>query len=332
MTLVVGIDIGSTYTKAVMMDETRGVQATAIRRSGYKPAAAAAAVYEDLLVKAGVAKGDVTYVATSGYGRYMVPFRHTQITELTCHALATAYHFLQVRTILDIGGQDIKAIRIDERGRVRAFRLNDKCAAGTGAFLEKTARYLGLTTGDIGPYALRSTQPVEISSVCAVFAESEVINHLSTGVAPEDIMQGAIVALAGRAVQLMKRVGLEKDFALAGGMTQNAAMVAAIEAKLGTPLNLPPQGLGQLNGAFGAALLGLRRVERLLAEGASIPAPGGADAEEQGAHTAHRWSAYVPTIQDRGAGPHEATPVLPLINISPSRRDGKGGHISQAVK
>jgi (R)-2-hydroxyacyl-CoA dehydratese activating ATPase len=294
MMLVVGIDIGSTYTKAVMMDETKGVRATAIRRSGYKPASAAAAVYEDLLANAGVAREEVTYVATSGYGRYMVPFRHTQITELTCHALATVYHFPQVRTILDIGGQDIKAIRIDERGRVRAFRLNDKCAAGTGAFLEKTARYLGLTTADIGPYALRSTMPVEISSVCAVFAESEVINHLSTGVAPEDIMQGAISALAGRAVQLMKRVGLEKEFALAGGMTRNAAMVAALEAKLGASLHLPPQGLGQFNGAFGAALLGLRRVERLLAEGREIPPPG----SEGLVQAARRWSLFVQAAQE----------------------------------
>ena len=219
MILVVGIDIGSTYTKAVLMDETRQVRATALRRSGYKPAVAAVAVYDDLIEKAGVTKNDIHYIATSGYGRYMVPFRHTQITELTCHALAISYHFPQARTILDIGGQDIKAIRIDDRGRVRAFRLNDKCAAGTGAFLEKTTRYLGLTTADIGPYALRSTRPVEISSVCAVFAESEVINHLSTGIAPEDIMQGAISALAGRALQLIKRVGLEKEFALAGGMT-----------------------------------------------------------------------------------------------------------------
>jgi predicted CoA-substrate-specific enzyme activase len=332
MILVVGIDIGSTYTKAVLMDETKSVRATAVRRSGYKPAAAAAAVHQDLLMNAGVAKEDVTYVATTGYGRYMVPFRHTQITELTCHALATAYHFPQVRTILDIGGQDIKAIRIDERGRVRAFRLNDKCAAGTGAFLEKTARYLGLQTGDIGPYALRSTQPVEISSVCAVFAESEVINHLSTGVAPEDIMQGAIAALAGRAVQLMKRVGLEKELALAGGMTQNAAMVAAIEAKLGAALNLPPQGLGQLDGAFGAALLGLRRVERLLAEGASIPTPGGADAEEHGIPAAHRWSAHVPAAQDRGADARGMTPAAHLINIPLSRKDGQRGRISQAVE
>ncbi|HVB20452.1 MAG TPA: acyl-CoA dehydratase activase [Ktedonobacteraceae bacterium] len=301
MTLVVGIDIGSTYTKAVMLDESRDVRATAIRRSGYKPASAAAAVYEDLFANASVSRAEVTYIATSGYGRYMVPFRHTQITELTCHALATIYHFPQVRTILDIGGQDIKAIRIDERGRVRAFRLNDKCAAGTGAFLEKTARYLGLTTADIGPYALRSTMPVEISSVCAVFAESEVINHLSTGVAPEDIIQGAISALAGRAVQLMKRVGLEQDFALAGGMTQNAAMVAAIAARLAAPLNLPPQGLGQFNGAFGAALLGLRRVERLLAEGHEIPPPG-SDGPVQ---TTRRWSLFVQAAQEPAvaAGP-----------------------------
>lgn len=285
---VAGIDIGSTYTKAVLLDASRAVCATAIRRSGYKPAAAANAVFDDLVANAGLAKERVTYIATTGYGRYMVPFRHTQITELTCHAVATGYHFPAVRTILDIGGQDIKAIRIDDLGRVRAFRLNDKCAAGTGAFLEKTARYLGLETGDIGEYALRSSKPVEISSVCAVFAESEVINHLAGGIAPEDIMEGSIMALGGRAVQLMKRVGLEPDFALAGGMTNNAAMVAALENKLNAPLHLPPNSLGQLNGAFGAALLGLRRVERLIAEGRAILPPSG-----ESEFKARRWSTYI---------------------------------------
>ncbi|HEX5441276.1 MAG TPA: acyl-CoA dehydratase activase [Ktedonobacterales bacterium] len=287
--LVAGIDIGSTYTKAVLLGASRAVQATAIRRSGYKPAVAAAGVFDDLVASASLSREAITYIATTGYGRYMVPFRHTQITELTCHAVATGYHFPAVRTILDIGGQDIKAIRIDEKGRVRAFRLNDKCAAGTGAFLEKTARYLGLETGDIGPYALRASKPVEISSVCAVFAESEVINHLASGIAPEDIMEGSIVALGGRAVQLMKRVGLEPDYALAGGMTNNAAMVAALESRLGAPLHLPPNGLGQLNGAFGAALLGLRRAERLLAEGRAITPPS-----EEGEFKARRWSTYVP--------------------------------------
>lgn len=289
--LVAGIDIGSTYTKAVLLDEVRSVRATAIRRTGYKPSVAASAVFDTLIENASVTKDQVTYISTTGYGRYMVPFRHTQITELTCHAVATSHHFPAVRTILDIGGQDIKAIRIDDLGRVRAFRLNDKCAAGTGAFLEKTARYLGLETADIGAYALRSSQPVEISSVCAVFAESEVINHLARGVTPEDIMEGAIEALGGRAVQLMKRVGLEPDFALAGGMTHNAAMVAALESKLGAALCLPPNGLGQLNGAFGAALLGLRRAERLIAEGRSIVAPRG---ESDGEIKARRWSTFVP--------------------------------------
>jgi len=287
--LVAGIDIGSTYTKTVLLDGTQAVRATAIRRSGYKPAAAAAAVFDDLVASAGVARSDVTYICTTGYGRYMVPFRHTQITELTCHAVATSYHFPNVRTILDIGGQDIKAIRIDALGRVRAFRLNDKCAAGTGAFLEKTARYLGLQTGDIGAYASRSAHAVEISSVCAVFAESEVVNHLASGIAPEDIMAGAIVALAGRSVQLMKRVGLEGDFALAGGMTHNPAMVGALENRLGAQLHLPPDGLGQFNGAFGAALLGLRRVNRLIAEGREIMPPA-----TESEFKARRWSTYVP--------------------------------------
>jgi predicted CoA-substrate-specific enzyme activase len=271
--LVAGIDIGSTYTKSVLLDADQTVRATALRRSGYKPAAAADAVFDDLVANAGLTRADVTYVATTGYGRYMVPFRHTQITELTCHALATIHHFPSVRTILDIGGQDIKAIRIDERGRVRAFRLNDKCAAGTGAFLEKTARYLGLTTADIGPYALRATKPAEVSSVCAVFAESEVINHLASGIAPEDIMQGAIAALSGRAVQLMRRVGLEADFALAGGMTQNPAMVAALEAKLG-----------------------VRRASRLLADGRTIPPPGSATNV-----IPHRWSTHVRATRDPSA-------------------------------
>lgn len=291
---IAGIDIGSTYTKAILLDESGKVVAKAVQKSGYKPSVAAAAVFDELIKNADLERSDVTYLAATGYGRFMVPFRHAQITELTCHALATGYHFPKVRTILDIGGQDIKAISIDEKGRVRAFRLNDKCAAGTGAFLEKTARYLGLTTQDIAPYALRAMDPVDVSSVCAVFAESEVINHLSNGAAPENIMAGAIRTLGGRAVQLMRRVGLEPEFALAGGMTQNAAMVKALEDALGAPLNVPPDGLGQLNGAFGAAILGLRRVERLLAEGKPLPQPLGDGAESTApVSERRRWSTYV---------------------------------------
>ncbi len=202
--------------------------------------------------------------------------------------------FPDTRTILDIGGQDIKAIKVDGGGRVKAFRLNDKCAAGTGAFLEKTARYLGLTTEDIGPYAMRATSPKAISSVCAVFAESEVINHLSNGIAAEDIMMGAMISLGGRAIQLMRRVGLEPGYMLTGGMTRNEAMVAALEKALGDSFHVAPNGLGQLNGAYGAAYLGLRRVEKLLAEGKPIP-PTAAQQGQSTAKAVRRWSAMAAT-------------------------------------
>jgi predicted CoA-substrate-specific enzyme activase len=290
MTYVAGIDIGSTYTKAIALNDKREVVGTAVRRTGFKLAQAAESIFEELLKASNLERSAITYVAATGYGRYTVPFRHTQITELTAHAQAAVRLFPETRTLLDIGGQDIKALKIDAQGRVKAFRLNDKCAAGTGAFLEKTARYLGLTTDDIGPYAIRSTKPMEVSSICAVFAESEVINHLANGVPAEDIMMGAMVALGGRAVQLMRRVGLEAGYMLAGGMTRNAAMVKALEDNLKSKLNVAPDGLGQLNGALGAALLGLRRVEKLAAEGKPIPPTASQQGQAESA-TRRRWSA-----------------------------------------
>ncbi len=305
---VAGVDIGSTFSKAVVIDGSGKVTGTAVRRTGFKLALASEGVFDDLLKDAGLGRAEITYVAATGYGRYTVAFRHTQITELTSHAHAAVHLFPNTRTILDIGGQDIKAIRVDGDGRVRTFRLNDKCAAGTGAFLEKTARYLGLTTDDIGPYALRSTKPVQISSICAVFAESEVINHLANGVPAEDIMMGAMVALGGRAVQLMRRVGLESDFLLAGGMTRNKAMINALEAHLKSPLRVAPNGLGQLNGAFGAALLGLRRVEKLRAEGKAIP-PTAAQSGTADWQPRRRWSAAAVKTQGEPCVPNEC-PVV----------------------
>ena len=164
--------------------------------------------------------------------------------------------------MLDAGGQTVKAIKIDERGKVRAFRLNDKCAAGTGAFLDKTARYMGFEAGTIGDLAVRSTAPVTISSVCAVFAESEVINHLTAGAKPEDIMYGAVLSLAGRAVQLMKRVGMEPEVTFVGGMSRNEAFVKALSTALGGGVNVPDSGAGQFDGSLGACLLALDRVHK----------------------------------------------------------------------
>jgi predicted CoA-substrate-specific enzyme activase len=264
---VVGIDVGATYTKALVMDETRRLLGRAMVKTGFNLAGAAERGYSEVITDAGLADEDIDYVASTGYGRYVVPMRDLQITELTCHAKGAWYQFPNTKTVLDVGGQTVKAIKLDGRGKVRSFRLNDKCAAGTGAFLEKTARYMGLDPAEIGTLAMVSSQPVTISSVCAVFAESEVINHLTSGTKPEDIMYGAVLSLAGRAHQLMKRVGMEPEFTFCGGMSRNEAFVKAIKQELGAPVNVPGGDMGHFNGALGAGLLALDRVRKLQAAG-----------------------------------------------------------------
>jgi predicted CoA-substrate-specific enzyme activase len=250
----------------VVVDALGNVAGRGLVKSAYRFAKAIEESYIQALANVQIAREEVRYVAATGYGRFMVPFKDIQLTELTCHAWAAFHLFPSTRVILDIGGQDIKAIKIDGQGKVRAFRLNDKCAAGTGAFLERIARYLGKTTDDIALMAQAAHQPVPISSTCAVFAESEVINQLSTGMSAEDIMAGAIQSLAQRAVNLMRPVGLEPSHTLTGGMTKNGFMIQSLENELGDRLNIPPDGLGHLSGALGAALMGLRRIEKLESE------------------------------------------------------------------
>jgi len=159
----------------------------------------------------------------------------------------------------------MKAMRLDERGKVKSFRLNDKCAAGTGAFLEKTARYLGYGIQEIGPLVEYARDPVPISGVCAVFAESEVINHVSNGAQPADIMHGAMESLIERSVRLMKRVQMEPEFTLVGGIMRFPTMVRVMREQLGEEANVPPENLVQLTGAIGAGVLALRRMERAVA-------------------------------------------------------------------
>jgi len=261
-----GIDVGSTYTKCVILNQKRDVAGRGLVKTGYNFNHAIDASYSLALDSAGIERQQVSYVSSTGYGRFMVSFRDIQITELTCHSFAAHTLYPKTHTLLDIGGQDIKAIRIDPNGKVKSFRLNDKCAAGTGAFLERTARYLDKAIEDIAPMATEADKPVTISSTCAVFAESEVINHLASGITPENIMAGAILSLAERAINLMRPVGLEPEYTFTGGMTKNAFMVESLEALLNAQLNIPPDGLGHLNGALGAALLGFRRMEKLESE------------------------------------------------------------------
>jgi (R)-2-hydroxyacyl-CoA dehydratese activating ATPase len=262
LTLTAGIDVGSTYTKAVLLHANGQIAGRGIMRTGFKLAEAARCTYDAALADAGAREEDVGYLIATGYGRFQVAFADVHVTDLTAAARGACLLFPGTRTILDVGGQTMKATRVDERAKVRSFRLNDKCAAGTGAFLEKTARYMGFSTEEIGPLAATSKSPAAISGVCAVFAESEVINHLSQGTSPSDIMQGAIQSLVERSIQLMRRVQLEPEYTLVGGILRFESMGRLLIERLGAAANLPAPDLVQLVGALGAAGLARQRVPR----------------------------------------------------------------------
>ncbi len=263
MTYTAGIDIGSTYTKAVVADAQRQIVGRALAPTGFRLAEVARTVLAQAVEEAGIRRDDVAYVVSTGFGRHQVDVSDAQVTDLTAAARGAATFFPGTRTVLDVGGQTMKAIKVSDEGKVQAFRLNDKCAAGTGAFLEKTARYMGFTTLDIGPLVATSRNAVPISGVCAVFAESEVINQLSQGAAPADIMHGAIVSLVGRSVQLMKRVRMEPEFTLVGGILRFERMVEAVRKALDSTVNVAPGELAQFTTAYGAALLAARRLQVL---------------------------------------------------------------------
>lgn len=265
MTLTAGIDIGSTYTKVVIVSEDGEIVAKAMQPTGFKLGEAAERVYRSALEESGLRRADIEYVVATGFGRHQSKVSDVKVTDLTAAASGARLLFPRTRTILDVGGQTMKATKLGPDGKVKSFRLNDKCAAGTGAFLEKTARYLGYTTLEIGPLVETSKEPVPISGVCAVFAESEVINHLSQGAAPADIMHGAIVSLVGRSVQLLKRVSPEPEFTLIGGILRFRRMVEVLQEQLRSPVNVPGGDLVQFVAALGAAVLGHRRLLKLKA-------------------------------------------------------------------
>ncbi len=266
----VGIDVGSTYTKAVVLRDGEEIVGRSMQPTGFKLAEAAEQSLQDAVAGAGLRADEIEYTVATGFGRHQVTIGDVAVTDLTASARGAAFLFPGTRTVLDIGGQTMKASRLDERAKVRSFRLNDKCAAGTGAFLEKTARYMGYETEEIGPIIATSKEAVTISGVCAVFAESEVINHLSQGTAPGDIMYGAIESLVGRSVQLMKRVRMEPEFTLVGGILRFDRMVDAMRRQLDADVNVPEGDLVQFTAALGAALLGRRRLKKLREEESSV--------------------------------------------------------------
>ncbi len=272
--ITAGLDVGSTYTKVVIQDGGGEILAMEMAPTGFRLREIAREVYDRTLASAGLAESDIDYVIATGSGRHQVDFKNVHVTDLTAAARGAGFLFPGTRTILDIGGQTMKASRVDEAAQVVSFRLNDKCAAGTGAFLEKTARYMGYSTEEIGALMTTSKEPVPISGVCAVFAESEVINHLSMGTPPADIMQGAIESLTNRSVQLMKRVRAEPEYTLIGGILRFETLGREVSHQLDAEVNIPAGEMVQFVSALGCAILARRRLEKLQAAGETVAPVG----------------------------------------------------------
>jgi (R)-2-hydroxyacyl-CoA dehydratese activating ATPase len=253
-----GVDVGSTQTKAVVVSGDGRIVGRSLIDTGANVVTAAECAFDQAVERAGLERSAISYVIGTGYGRYKVEFGDTQITEIACHARGAAEMFPNTRTVVDMGGQDTKAIRLGERGEVLDFCMNDKCAAGTGRFLQSAAAALELDLADLGPTALRGRRAVPISTTCTVFAESEVLSWLARGRRIEDILLGVHRSIAQRSVGLMRRVGVAEEIAFTGGVTRNSAMVAALEELLGSTLHISEDS--HYMGALGAALFALERV------------------------------------------------------------------------
>ena len=219
---------------------------------------AAERAYLEALTDSKRREEEVAYVIGTGYGRYKVTFGNTQVTEISCHGRGAVHMFPNTKTVLDMGGQDTKAISVSETGEIVDFCMNDKCAAGTGRFLGAASVALDIPIDDLGPTALKSEKPVRISTTCTVFAESEVLSWLGKGKKLPDILWGVHQSIATRTIGLVRRVGLEEKITFTGGVTRNVAMVKALEDRLGTRLNVSEQA--HYIGALGAALFALDHI------------------------------------------------------------------------
>jgi len=249
----VGIDIGALTVKAVVLDRAGEVVASDLVRARHNSRQVAERLVEGMLVREGIAADDVSYTVVTGYGRVTYEAANEEVSEITCHARGAIHLFPAARTVIDIGGQDSKVIRVHPRGYVNDFAMNDKCAAGTGRFLEVMAEALEVGVEELGSLSQQSQHPVTISSTCTVFAESEVIAQMSRGAPKADIVAGIHTAIASRVAGLAGQVGLEEAVIMTGGVAQNIGVMMALEKQIGLPIVLPSEP--QLVGALGAALL-----------------------------------------------------------------------------
>ena len=258
MAYAAGVDVGSTQTKAVLVDERREIVGRSLIMTGANVVRAAQEAFELALADGGLREEEVEYVVGTGYGRYKVTFGNSQVTEISCHGRGAAHMFPGTRTVLDMGGQDTKAISVNADGEIVDFCMNDKCAAGTGRFLGAAASALDIPLDAVGPTALAGERPVRISTTCTVFAESEVLSWLGKGKKIEDILLGVHQSIAMRSAALLRRVGVTEQVTFTGGVARNVAMRATLEARLGCALNVSEES--HFMGALGAALFALDRI------------------------------------------------------------------------
>ena len=254
-----GIDIGSTASKCVMLADGKEIVAKSLISVGAGTSGPQRAISE-VLEQAGKSKDEMAFVLATGYGRNSLEeIADAQMSELSCHAKGATFLFPQVHTVVDIGGQDVKILQV-ENGVMTNFVMNDKCAAGTGRFLDVMARVLEVKVQDLGMLGAQSTKQVEISSTCTVFAESEVISQLSMGTDKRDIINGIHRSVASRVAGLAHRVGIRDQVVMTGGVAQNSGVVKALEEALGHEVHISP--LTQYNGALGAALFAYQKYQK----------------------------------------------------------------------
>ncbi|MGA2358809.1 MAG: acyl-CoA dehydratase activase [Terriglobales bacterium] len=267
MRIAAGVDVGSTQTKAVIMSDNGGVNilARSLVDTGANVQRAAERAFDQCCEQAALHASDVGFVVGTGYGRYKIAFGNTQMTEITCHAKGAAFLCPGTRTVIDMGGQDSKAISVGTSGEVIDFVMNDKCAAGTGRFLANSAEVMGISLDEIGPLSLQAKYPVRIATVCTVFVESDILSYLAQGKTAEDILGGVHLAIAKRTLSLARRLNIEPEITMTGGVARNIGMVRALEEVLGRKVQVSPDA--QFIGAVGAALFALEKLDQSFESG-----------------------------------------------------------------
>lgn len=257
MAYVLGIDLGSSYSKAVVCEDIT-IRSFSVMPSGGDYKEVAKTVANKALSEIGLSLKEIAYTVATGYGAGMVDFTDHSLTDISCNAAGIYHLFPSVKTVIDVGAQFTRAIRLDNAGRIANFILNEKCAGGSGKFLQTIARILRMNVSDIGDLSLTATKPVEFTTACAVFAESEAVSRVAEGAAPADILAGLNKAMASKIVTLVTRVGLSPDCAVTGGGAKNKGLVKAIEEELSAKVFVADEP--QITAALGAALIAFERL------------------------------------------------------------------------